>query len=253
MKNTKKMLTTKYVEREYDRQIRDIYKGNYEYERWFSTPEARLGFKMHESSQKFHTKDIKFRNYLEFGVGSGIWTRMFLNKKKHFTLIDISKEMLGQAKKNLGFMKNISYIQLNILNLKAFDKYDMIFSSRVIKYVPDKEKMFSLLYRALKKDGSCVIINQSIDTVMQRIYHFLGIKSKDLLHSRPISIKDLKFILKNAGFKDIRFYPVEIKVGIPGITIFKKLSLMIWKKLYKKKLNWISTLLAGSYLMKMKK
>ncbi|MEK6887233.1 MAG: class I SAM-dependent methyltransferase [Nanoarchaeota archaeon] len=246
-------LTAEYVKKEYNRQIKEDYKNNYEHKRWFSTPESRLGYVMHKASQRQHTKDIKFGNYLEFGVGPGTWTKMFLNKNGNFTLVDISKEMLKLAKENLSKNKNIKFIVGNILNLKSKNKYDFVFSSRAIKYIPKKEKLFKIIYSSMKEAGSCVIINQSCDTIMQRIDRLFRVKSKETLHQGGITIKDLKQILIKAGFRDIELFPVEIKVGIPGLIIFKQVSQLIWKLFYKYELNWLSTLLSGSYLIRMKK
>jgi len=190
---------------------------------------------------------------MEFGVGPGTWTKMFLNPKKQFTLIDLSIEMIKQAKRNLGERKNINYKVMNILNLKDKEKYDFIFSSRAIKYVPNKEKMFRNLYRSLKKNGTMVIITQSADTLFQKLSRKLKKKEKDLLHSEGITIQELKKILEDAGFKKIEFYPVSLKVNIPKIAKLHGLSNLLWKMNYKKKLNNFSTLLSGSYLIKMKK
>lgn len=251
-----KKLTSEYVKKEYNRQIKEEYQGNYEYKRWFASPESRLGYEMHRASQRFHTKAIKFNDYLEFGCGPGTWTKMFLNmagKNRRFTLVDISKEMIKLAEKNLGKNKKIKFIVGDILNLKVKNKYDLIFSSRAIKYIPKKKRLFEILHAALKENGNCIIINQSCDTLMQKVYRLFGIKSKETLHMGGIAIKELKKILKNAGFKEIKFYPVEIKVGIPGLMIFKGLSRSIWKIFYKHELNWLSTLLSGSYIVRMKK
>ena len=88
---------------------------------------------------------------------------------------------------------------------------------------------------------------------MQRLYRLLGIKERDALHTGGITIKELKKILLEAGFKDVKFYPVEIKVGIPSVVIFKGLSSIVWNIFYKHELNWLSPFLSGSYLVKMRK
>lgn len=246
-------LTTVFVKKEYNRQIKEGYRGNYEYKRWFSTPNSRLGYKMHEASQKYHTKGIKFSTYFEFGVGPGTWTKMFLNSKKKFTLLDISVEMIKQAKTKFGIRKNIKYIVGNILKFNKKNEFDFVFSSRAIKYVPQKGRLFKVIYDSLKNNGTCVIINQSSDTLMQKIYRFFNIRPKETLHQGGITIKELKNIFQKCGFSKIEFYPVEIKIGIPGFVICRDTSYWVWKQFYKKELGWLSTLLSGSYLIKMKK
>ncbi len=248
-----KKLTTSYVKKEYNRQLKEDYGDDYEFNRWLSSRGEWEGYRMQYLAQKFHTKDVKFKNYMEFGVGPGTWTKMFLNPKKTFTLIDLSSEMIKQAKKNLGERKNINYKVMNILDLKDKEKYDFIFSSRAIKYVPDKEKMFKNLYHSLKKNGTMVIITQSADTLFQKIGRKLKKKEKELLHSEGITIQELKNVLQDVGFKKIDFYPVSLKVNIPKIAKFHSFSNWLWKLNYKKKLNNFSTLLSGSYLIKMRK
>ncbi|MBN2421501.1 class I SAM-dependent methyltransferase [Candidatus Woesearchaeota archaeon] len=248
-----KKLTSEYVKKEYNRQVKADYGGNYEYNRWFASSESKLGYEMHKASQKFHTKDITFKSYLEFGVGPGTWTEMFVKSGAKFTLLDISKEMLNLAKKRFKSRKNIKYVVGNMLNLRKKNEFDFVFSSRAIKYIPNKEKLFKVIYDSMKDNGNCVVINQSCDTFMQRIYRLFGIKSNDTLHQGGITISELKRIFKKTGFKEVELYPVEIKVGIPGVVIFKTLSKWIWKMFYKHELNFLSTLLSGSYLVKMKK
>src|SRR3989344_1658053 len=186
-----KKLTTLYVKKEYDRQLKAEH-GDYEFNRWFKNPENKLGYDMHYSSQRFHTKGIEFKSYFEFGVGPGTWTKMFLSSSKRFVLLDISEEMIKQAKQKIGNGKNMRYITGNVLNLNQREKFDFVFSSRAIKYIPNKEKLFGVIYSSLRNGGKCVIISQSIDTLMQRLYRLLGIKERDALHTGGITIKELK-------------------------------------------------------------
>src|SRR3989338_7401348 len=119
----KQKLTSQYVKKENNRQLKEDYGDDYEFNRWLSSRGEWEGYRMQYLAQKYHTKDIKFKNYMEFGVGPGTWTKMFLSPEKQFTLIDLSSEMIKQAKKNLGERKNINYKVMNILNLKDKEKY----------------------------------------------------------------------------------------------------------------------------------
>ena len=87
-------------------------------------------------------KDLDFKNLFELGCGPGTWTKAFLNKnqKAKFLLVDISKKMLDQAKKNLKNYKNIKYIEEDFLKFKTAEKFDCFFLQEQLNISQIKKK-----------------------------------------------------------------------------------------------------------------
>jgi len=108
-------------------------------------------------------KDVKGKRIIEFGCGSGYWTRLFAKKGAKCTGVDSSKEQIGNAileeKENpLG----INYFLRDIVNLKNIksNQFDIVFIEFVLLEIPTKEllnKVFREAYRVLKKGGKLFI------------------------------------------------------------------------------------------------
>ena len=115
-------------------------QGNYEYQRWFGSKLLKAGYQMTLEVIDRELKKIDFSNGLELGPGTGIWTKRLLarNPQAHLDLVDISKEMLGLAQKNLIQFKNINFYEKNFLEFVSEKKYFFFFSVRVVEYFPDK-------------------------------------------------------------------------------------------------------------------
>ncbi len=88
----------------------------------------------------------------ELGPGPGTWTKELLTIAPQATyhLVDISEEMLKQAKGNLKGFPNITFTQSDILDFVPQQQYDFFFSSRIIEYVPDKDRAIKIIASALK-------------------------------------------------------------------------------------------------------
>ncbi len=112
----------------YNRDNISKYGQDYEFKRWLSNENAKTDYAMTYRAIEFGIKDIKFNSCLELGPGPGTWTKLILNKKDNtkIVLLDISKEMLKQAKNNLSRYKNAIYKEINFLNYESKD--NLIFS-----------------------------------------------------------------------------------------------------------------------------
>jgi tRNA (cmo5U34)-methyltransferase len=103
---------------------------------------------------------------LEIGTGTGILTKMFLEKypNANMDLVDIAEDMLNIAKERLKGNKNLNFHLENIMkfNPKEKKKYDAIISSLAIHHLPDLEKqeLYKKIGKWIKTDG--IFVNAEI-------------------------------------------------------------------------------------------
>jgi tRNA (cmo5U34)-methyltransferase len=98
---------------------------------------------------------------LDIGTGTGLLSSFIYEKyqESDYTLIDISVEMIGQAKKRFSGLKNFSYIIDDYANYTFTGKFDVIVSSLSIHHLEDTEKelLYSSIFKILEPGG--VFIN----------------------------------------------------------------------------------------------
>ena len=119
--------------------------------------------------------------------------------------IDISDGMVAKARKNLEKFSigNAEIIQSSLDSLPFADKYvDLVISNCVINHADDKAKVWSEIYRILKKGGRFVVSDiYSLETVPDEYRHdpdavaecWAGSVTKDEYLSQ----------LRSAGFENV--------------------------------------------------
>ena len=94
---------------------------------------------------------------LDLGAGTGLLTEKIFKKyfRGHFTLIDISEEMLNIAKKRFKENRNFKYILGDYLKIDFEESFDIIVSSLSIHHLEDKDKkiLYAKVYEILNNDG----------------------------------------------------------------------------------------------------
>ena len=141
---------------------------------------------------------------LDAGCGTGLAMASIANsvgENGEVVGIDISKDMLSVAKKDLPENKNIVFINGNLEKIKYPDNYfDAIVSVNVMHYLHDIDAMLSEFYRLLKPKGRMVLIGFCTDYlffgIIERIWR-LVIPS----HVRAYSLDELSRKVKTKGFK----------------------------------------------------
>jgi len=155
-------------------------------------------------------KDInKNDKIIEIGCGSG-------NLLKHLECdnisgVDISPLMIEECKKILPKGK---FLTGDAEKLQFKDNaFDKVIISEVLYYLPDLNKAISEAFRVLKKDGLLLI------TSLNKKYNFvrtfvkvLKIGVHDDISMSYISLKKLKKILTEKGFKIEEIKPIPIKM-----------------------------------------
>lgn len=140
--------------------------------------------------------------------------------------IDMTPDMIRLAQENgsKGDYQNVEFRQGQIENMPVEDNsVDVILSNCVINLSPDKAAVYREAYRVLKEGGRLAISDMVASGEMPP-----EIKDDLNLHSSCVSgalqVDELKRILEESGFKDIRIKPKDesrefINKWIPGVPI----------------------------------
>ncbi|MDD5589707.1 MAG: glycosyltransferase [Candidatus Portnoybacteria bacterium] len=234
----------------FSKEIQDFYdsqnRSAYESKRWFSNSISQAGFKM---TKDFILRFIKkhgsdFKNYLELGPGSGVWTELFIQKNPgaSFDLVDISEKMLDAAQEKLGQWDSlrIKYVKGDFADFVADKKYDLFFSSRAFEYLPEKKAAIQKISEILNTGGRGLIITKNPR------YIFYAIKRRKVpaIHRGQISPARLCGFLAENGFSEIKIYPVSVT-----FPIFRSagLNMFFYKILSRWPLNFLSRMFCEAY------
>ncbi|WP_419871263.1 class I SAM-dependent methyltransferase [Candidatus Pristimantibacillus sp. PTI5] len=102
---------------------------------------------------------------LDLGAGTGLFTAFLRNKYPlaHFTLIDLSEEMLKEARVRFGNDPAFNYIAADYSNFPYTDKYDAVISSLSIHHLTHsaKRELFSIIHERLVDGGVFVNADQA--------------------------------------------------------------------------------------------
>jgi len=140
--------------------------------------------------------------------------------------VDMTPEMISKARNNAAKAnyKNIEFRLGEIEHLPIADNsIDTIMSNCVINLSPNKQQVFNDAYRVLKTGGRLAISDVVSSTELPD-----GIKNDTMLYSACVSgassIEELKTIMQQAGFKNIKIEPKDesrdfIKDWAPGTKI----------------------------------
>lgn len=138
--------------------------------------------------------DEKQRDILDLGCGTGLSGERFYRFAKHLIGIDISEEMIAQAKeKNIYDELIVADIQDALAN---YHDIDIIISADVFTYIGDLQELFAKAYQALKPGGLFAFTVEKTETdpyILQKNVRYA--------HSE----KYLKKLIQTHQFKQIRF------------------------------------------------
>jgi trans-aconitate 2-methyltransferase len=94
---------------------------------------------------------------LDAGCGTGKLTRELLEllPDGHVVALDVSRNMLSAAQANLAseFGDRVEFVAADLMDLPFSELFDGIFSTAAFHWVPDHDRLFQSLYRALKSGG----------------------------------------------------------------------------------------------------
>jgi ubiquinone/menaquinone biosynthesis C-methylase UbiE len=192
--------------------------NNYDEFEQTATTLWRLGYPVVEE----FLGNIKGKSILDYGCGTGTFSRFLHSKGAIVTGVDVSENMIEVAKKNNP--DGISYyaISSGALDFLPANSFDFVVSNFVLCTISSREEILLILHqinRVLKKDGSFIFMNSNWDKSNGR--EFISFKldhCKNLISGCPItaiiksdppislydffwSMEDYRRMLMEAGFK----------------------------------------------------
>ncbi|MDZ7302320.1 MAG: arsenite methyltransferase [candidate division KSB1 bacterium] len=140
--------------------------------------------------------------------------------------VDMTPEMIAKARRNAekAGLKNVDFRLGEIENLPVADGVvDVIISNCVINLSPEKQRVFNEAFRVLKPGGRLAVSDvvataEMPDPVKKDMAMYTGCVSG------ASSIPELEFMLRQAGFENIRIRPNDeskafIRDWVPGSKI----------------------------------
>ncbi len=114
---------------------------------------------------------LEANKVLDLACGTGNMSILFAQNGYHVSGIDISKEMLSEARRKEAMIdQKIEFIDSDLRNFNIGEKFDMAFcvfdSLNYILDINDLEKVFENVYRALDKEGFFIFDMNTIRRLM---------------------------------------------------------------------------------------
>lgn len=228
----------------YDKVMPGKLGEDYERARWRATPLQSAQYEMTAQTIRQHILPVltNATRILEIGPGPGTWTKILLeaNPKAAFTLVDISATMLARAKAELAHNANVAFVESDLLNFSASEKFDGFFSSRAIEYMPDKAATSGTIAALLSSGAYGAIITKMPKPLFD---HLRGRKS-GVLHQSQIAPFALSKLLHSAGLRVKRVRMATATVPGVGSALLNRIA---FQMLHRLPLVFPFTLFAESY------
>ena len=99
------------------------------------------------------------KEILDFGGGTGLLALPLAKQAKSVTLVDISEKMLEQSrlKAEQQDIKNIQFLEQDLLVNPLEQKFDIIVVSRVLHHIPDLDATLAMFHCHLRENGQVLI------------------------------------------------------------------------------------------------
>jgi len=182
----------------------------------------------HEFNYKIARPYIRNKKVLDIGCWTGQFEKLAIKTVEQILGIDLEKEVIDCAKK---LVPEAAFRVGSALNLPFSNKsFDCIVLLDVIEHLPlnTENKALGEIKRVLKPKGYLIL-----STPSNHIFSILLDPAFFLIGHRHYSIKKIKKLLQNQGFKIVKIY----KTG--GIyCLFSNLTQILVKHLINKKINF---------------
>lgn len=151
---------------------------------------------------------------LDIACGTGELERLLLNDDPNRAIVgvDISEQMLAQARQKLSGYANLSFQQAIASQLPFPDQsFDIVVSANAFHYFPEPEMALKEMKRVLKPQGSVVILDWCKDFLLCRVCDWV-LKRLDSAYQQCYTEAELHGLLNGAGFPIARTQQVRFDV-----------------------------------------
>ena len=190
-------------------------------------------YKRSVSLLKLHKMDLN--NVIDLGAGTGLLTKEIyeLYNNAHYTLVDISVDMLNIAKERFNGLDNFNFIEHDYIESIPGTNNDLICSALSIHHLEnyEKEKLYKNIYKALNKNGCFLnldlfIANSAkIDNLFNKWwFNYIAQNSTETDYKnrmeegrkldRENTIRETLDLLKDCGFEDVDCIYNFMKFGV---------------------------------------
>jgi ubiquinone/menaquinone biosynthesis C-methylase UbiE len=105
-------------------------------------------------------EDQSLGNAIEFGCGTGFFTKSIAKNAKHIIATDLSDEMLEIARVQLGKFKNITIEKMDCANTSlTAGSFDSVIMVNLIHVIDDPMQCLQESYRVLRDGGILIVVD----------------------------------------------------------------------------------------------
>jgi len=145
---------------------------------------------------------------IEFGCGTGYFTKAIVRNASHVTATDLSDEMLEVARTQLGEFQNVT-IQNADCARTAFpaERFDTVFMANLVHVVDRPSQFLQESHRILRTGGSLIVVDftgyrMSFSRKMGLVLRYVRRWGLPPRHGRnDLSLDELVLLVEGAGFR----------------------------------------------------
>lgn len=137
---------------------------------------------------------------LDIACGTGIVSCEFAKHSKEVIGLDITEEMLTQARKLQKEKKlnNIDFRNSNVETLSFEDNsFDVVFTRYSFHHFLDTKKVFDEMLRVCKKDGKIAIVDVALEQSVSLAYNQME-KLRDPSHTKALTFEEFNNLFDNS-------------------------------------------------------
>lgn len=208
----------------YNRLIKEL-GGEYIQHRWGDSEIKRRHYRQTEAALRFGLNRVsRAGDVLEIGSGPAVWTTLYLAQATSVMLLDISEEMLEQARLRLDQwqterdMPRVRYECGDFLEVPLPNKMcDTIVSARAFEYVLDKPAFVRKCLALLRPGGTLLLVtkNEEWYDLRRSSRQLRDIPRSEIpvdvaMQLDLVSPETARTMFTEVGFADIVTYPAVI-------------------------------------------
>lgn len=162
--------------------------------------------------------DIKNKNVMEIGCGTGILTLELCKSGAKVMAIDLAEQAISIAKNRIkvaGFENSVKFFREPFENISLLDQpLDFVFGKWVLHHLNFKEAI-NKIYHSLEQNGKAVFIETSyLNPLLKFTREYLirkfGIRKIGTYDEKPIDYKEIEYTRK--VFKNVKLHFAEFSL-----------------------------------------